>query len=200
MKTYFLAGAVAALLSGCEVLILAPIALVAAPIILPIDAAQTSASITQPVEVLNRSGKILAGPAQAGAPVKARFQTASRTVRCSGKKSGALKGANQAVVKLTCTNGMRGEGVVRSNLTVGYGFKTELTGRRPGNIACSGNFRANGETLGPFLASCQLFEERFTDFTNTKKELVAVADLQAAVSAGSTASGDYAITLWVQVQ
>ena len=78
--------------------------------------------------------------------------------------------------------------------------ETELTGRRPGNIACSGNFRANGETLGPFLASCQLFEERFTDFTNTKKELVAVADLQAAVSAGSTASGDYAITLWVQVQ
>lgn len=200
MKTYFFVGAIAALLSGCEYAVLAPIALVAAPIVLPIDAAQTSASISQPVEVVSRSGKALAGPVQAGTPVKARFDTTSSTVRCSGKKSGIREGFSQAVVDLTCTNGMRGEGVILSNLTVGYGFKTELTGKRPGNVACAGNFRASGETQGPFLASCQLFEERFTDFTNTKKELVAVSDRKAAVSAGSTASGDYAVTIWMQIQ
>lgn len=200
MKSMIFAGAVAALLSGCEYAILAPVALVAAPFILPIDAAQTGASITQPVEVLSSSGKILAGPVQASAPVKARFETTSSTMRCSGKTSDTLKRSGLAVVDLTCTNGMRGEGVISRNLTVGYGFKTELTGRRPGNIACFGNFRASGETQGPFLASCQLFEERFIDFTNTKKELAAVSDRQAAVSAGPTASGDYAVTLWVQIQ
>lgn len=202
MKTMFFAGAVATLLSGCD-LMLVPIALAAAPaalVVVPIDAAQTSASITQPVEVLNRSGKILAGPVQASAPVKARFVTTSSTMRCSGKTSDTLKGSSRAVVELTCTNGLRGKGFISGNLTVGYGFNTELTGRRAGRMACSGNFRAGGDTQGPFLASCQLFEEMFTDFTKTKKEMVAVSDRQAAVSAGSTASGDYAVTLWVQVQ
>ena len=197
MRTMFFAGAVATLLSGCD-LILVPIALVAAPIVLPIDAAQTSASITQPVEVVNRSGKALAGPVQASAPVKARFVATSSTVRCSGKTSDAFNRSNSTSVDLTCSNGMRGKGAISGNLTVGYEFTTALTGRRPEKIACSGNFRAGGETQEPFLASCQLLEERFTDFTNTKKEMVAVAQRQAAVSAGATPSGDYAVTVWVQ--
>lgn len=194
MKNFILVGVLGTLVSGCVPHLLAVAAI---PIILPIDAAQTSASITQPVTVESSSGKALASPPLESVPVKARFETTNRTVRCNGRTDNAFNRSNQTLVDLTCSNGMRGEVKISSNLTVGYSFSMEVEGRRSESIACFGNFRGSGRTQGPFLVSCQHLEEIFADFTQTKKERSTVAARQAAVSAGPTASGNYGVTIWV---
>lgn len=200
MKQVLIAGAIASLLSGCsaEMMIGLPVAAIAAPIILPIEAAEINASITQPVAVVSASGRALASPPASSVPAKATFKTTQGHVRCTGSGTSGPPNAGSASIPVSCSNGMRGRAQITGNITVGYRFFMDLAGARDTGILCNGNYRATGDTAGPFLVSCQYMVEEYVDFNKTRKQRSTVAVRQAAVSAGPTASGGFTVTAWVQ--
>ncbi|MEP4195759.1 MAG: hypothetical protein ABJL99_09010 [Aliishimia sp.] len=198
MKKVIYVGALASILSGCaaELLVL-PIAIAAAPIVLPLDAVQTNSTITQPVTVVSASGQVLVAPPEASIASKASFKTTRATLRCTGKSKSGPTQAKPAKLKISCSNGMRGDVKVDSNLTVGYRFIMKVEGAGAKGLSCLGNYRAAGKTAGPFLVNCEHTREEYVDFNKIKKAHTTVATRQAAVSAGATASGAFSVTLWV---
>lgn len=178
-------------------LVLAPVAVVAAPVTLPIDAFQTDASITQPVAVFSASGQMLAGRTVEGNAAEQTFKTTRGTVRCTGKSSGGPPSVKRATVNLTCSNGMRGQASFSGNLTVGYAVFASFDSADDTGISCKGNYRASGTSAGPFLSSCDYTRQEWTDFNKTNKQTISIAERSAAVSAGATASGGFAVTYWI---
>ncbi|MEH6737702.1 MAG: hypothetical protein V7695_04035 [Sulfitobacter sp.] len=201
LRNLIFAGALVCLASGCEnsggVIGFVPIAIVVAPIAVPLDAAKTASSITQPVAVVSSSGQTLAGPTGEGTAAKQTFKTTRGTVRCTGKAAGGPPRVKKATVKLICTNGMRGEASFYGNLTVGFAVYASLGGAGDTSINCSGNYRASGTSTGPFLSSCKYTRREWADFNKVKKQTVVLAEHSSAVSAGATAAGGFAVTYWI---
>jgi hypothetical protein len=203
LKNLIFACALATLTSGCDnsesgsLLVLVPIAVVAAPIILPIDAVATNATITQPVAVVSAYGQVLAGPMGEGNAAKQTFKTTRGTVRCTGNAASGPPKVKKATVSMTCSNGMRGKASFSGNLTVGYSVYTNFTGAGDAGIFCDGNYRASGTSGGPFLVSCTYNRKEWTDFNKTKKQPTSIGERSAAVSAGATAAGGFSVTYWI---
>lgn len=177
MKHYIVAGALASILSGCELVFL--------PLV-PIIVAVNNASITQPVEVVSSSGKVLAKPPQTSVPAKARLVTTARTVRCSGKGTNTSSGNNvQGEAAMKCSNGMRGKARISADFGSNH-FLMDVEDEPSEATSCNGLFRPDGDTQGPFLLTC--------DHTNGST----VIKRQVAIWAGPTTSGEFSVTAWLQ--
>lgn len=189
----------ATILSGCaaEMLVL-PIVVMAAPIVLPIDAAQINATVTQPVTVVSASGQVLAAPPPGSTAKQTRYTTSrNNTVRCTGRSKSGPPRASSARLDMTCSNGMRGRLTIKDNMTVGASVFLDVEGSRAKGMLCNGNYRPKGKTAGPFLIKCEHTVQDWADFTKTKKTRTTTSVHQAAVSAGATAAGAFRVTVWV---
>ena len=173
------------LISGC--IETAAIALVTAPVWLPIEYGVSQSNVKQPVEIVTAEGKTLstafAGEREALLVVQGNAVVCTGT-RPLGKET--TLGKSEGIVSLSCNKGLKGrldfDGLTTSKaiVTVGPASAQGLPNNKLSEVSqrCEGNFNKENEVVAPFLLECK--------------------DGQyAALSPKSSKPGEKAFTVWL---
>lgn len=184
---------------GCDV----AATVVAAPFIIGADAivdtVAVRSAIVQPVEVLDRSGNILAGPTGADTPPKHRMQFTGATISCSGAST------SPGTFALRCDNGWRtnvtakarGTGAFDALNRVGSDIAFAFDRGRETGTVCRGAFIAPAPDKGPFQIACSDFRTEWADFNQTRKTQVKTGTRSGVVAISRSASGRAQINIWI---
>ena len=167
------------------------------PIGVAIDAVGTAGSIRQPIEVVDASGRKLAGPASSETTPIQTVQTSLSDITCRGAGGRSWDGGTTIELAVRCTNGLRGSARISRGLTVGSVLKVAVGPDEKQTIICEGEFYRSSAQAGPFLAECVNIEREWTDFNRTRMQDIEVDRRSAAALFGQNSNGQYSVTVWL---
>lgn len=153
MRNSFVAVLAASLLTGCG-----EIALITAPIWVPIEYGVSQSKVVQPVTVLSPSGAQITPPTEDAA--EATFQVTNATIVCQGRHR--IGESSQNGVALSCNKGLKGRVNFRrfttreAIISIGPASAPEIRIGTLGVVRfqCTGNYNASAEGFDAFLLEC----------------------------------------------